>query len=63
MKINVKKPNVNKKMFGPKNQILDSESSSKQNVQKWCQNGSTAIILRVMSNYMFFKKSKSDLLL
>ena len=27
MKINVKKPNVNKKMFGPKNQILDSESS------------------------------------
>ena len=36
MKINVKKPNVNKKMFGPKNQILDSESSYKQNVQKWC---------------------------
>ena len=27
MKINVKKPNVNKKMFVPKNQILDSESS------------------------------------
>ena len=27
MKINVEKPNVNKKMFGPKNPILDSESS------------------------------------
>ena len=27
MKINVEKPNVNKKMFGPKNPILDIESS------------------------------------
>ena len=27
MKINVKKPNVNKKMFGSKNQLIDSESS------------------------------------
>ena len=27
IKINVEKPNVNKNMFGSKNQILDSESS------------------------------------
>ena len=44
MKINVETPNVNKKMFGPKKPILDTKSSKILNVQKWCQNGSTAII-------------------
>ena len=44
MKTKVEKPNVNKKMFGPKIPILDTKSSKILNVQKWCQNGSTAII-------------------
>ena len=44
MKINVEKTNVNKKLFGPKKPILDTKSSKILNVQKWCQNGSTAII-------------------
>ena len=35
MKINVEKPNVNKKMFGPKIPILDTKSSKILNVQKW----------------------------
>ena len=43
MKINVEKPNVNKNLFGPKKPILDTKSSKILNVQKWCQNGSTAI--------------------
>ena len=34
----------------------------KINVQKWCQNRSTAIIKRVMSNFRFFKNLKLDLL-
>ena len=44
MKINVEKPNVNKNLFGPKKPILGTKSSKIINVQKWCQNGSTAII-------------------
>ena len=44
MKIRVEKPNVNKNMFGLKKPILDTKSSKILNVQKWCQNGSTAII-------------------
>ena len=44
MKIKVEKPNVNKNMFGLKKPILDTKSSKILNVQKWCQNGSTAII-------------------
>ena len=44
MKINVEKPNVNKKMFGPTIPILNTKSSKILNVQKWFQNGSTAII-------------------
>ena len=44
MKIRVEKPNVNKKMFRPKKPILDTKSSKIINVQKWSQNGTTAII-------------------
>ena len=44
MKIKVEKPNVNKNIFGLKKPILDTKSSKILNVQKWCQNGSTAII-------------------
>ena len=44
MKIKVEKPNVNKSMYGLKKPILDTKSSKILNVQKWCQNGSTAII-------------------
>ena len=39
----------------PKKSILSPKSSKNINVQKWCKNGSTAIILEVMSNFRFFK--------
>ena len=45
----------NKKKWS-KNGILASESSKKEELQKWFQNGSKAIILRVMGN---FRKKKN----
>ena len=43
---------LNKKtIYLTKNAILVPESSKILKVQKWCQNGSTAIILGVMRNF------------
>ena len=44
--------------FSPKKVILDAKISKIVDIQKWCQNGSTAIIKGVMSNFRFFKKLK-----
>ena len=42
--------------------VLVSESSKIVNAQKLCQNGTTAIIEGVMSNFRFFKNSILDLI-
>ena len=42
-------------LFLPKKVILDPERSKIINVQKWCQNGSMAIIKGVVSKSRFLK--------